>query len=550
MMRILSFFIVIFLIVFQFSCAQSFDYDLIIRNGTVYNGSGEMPIVSDIAVKNDTIAAIGDLSQSSAAKEIDATNLAVAPGFINMVSWAVTSLIHDGRSQSDIRQGVTLEVFGEGTSMGPLNEKMKQELKERQKDILYNIEWTTLNEGLEFLEKKGVSCNIASFIGATSVRIHEIGYEDRPATPEEMERMKDLVRQAMEDGAVGISSSLIYVPATFASIEELIELAKVAAEYDGMYISHMRSEGDQILVALDELLLIAKEAGIRAEIYHLKASGKENWDKLDTVIERVNQAREEGLQVTADMYTYPASSTGMNVLFPSWVKEGGHDEMISRLKDPELRKKIVENMNFGGAGSPENILLIGFRNDSLKYLSGKTLAQVAELRGKDPKETVIDLIIEDDSRIGTVYFSMSEDNIRKKVAIPWVSFCSDAGSYTPEGVFLKNSTHPRAYGSFSRVIGKYVRDEKVISLQEAIRKLTSLPANNLKIINRGYLKPGYYADIVIFDPEKVQDHATFDNPHQFATGMQHVIVNGVRVLENGEHTGATPGRVVRGPGWK
>jgi N-acyl-D-amino-acid deacylase len=549
-MRIPSFCIVFLLIFFHFSCLPSYDYDIIIRNGTVYNGSGETPLTADIALKNDTIAAIGDLSQSTAGKEIDAKNLAVAPGFINMLSWAVTSLIHDGRSQSDIRQGVTLEVFGEGSSMGPLNEDMKQNLKNRQKDILFDIEWTTLNEGLEFLENKGVSCNVASFVGATSVRIHEVGYEDRQALPQEMERMKDLVRQAMEEGAVGISSSLIYVPAAFAPTEELIELAKVAAEYDGLYISHMRSEGDEILEAVDELLQIAREAGIRAEIYHLKSSGKENWHKLDTVIEKVNKARAEGLKITADMYTYPASSTGLTVLIPSWAKEGGHDKMISRLQDPDLRKKVVENMTYASAGSPDNILLIGFRNDSLKYLTGKTLAQVAELWGAPPKETVIDLIIEDDSRIGTVYFSMSEENVRKKVAIPWMSFCSDAGSYTPEGIFLKRSTHPRAYGSFARVIGKYVREEKIISLQEAIRRLTSFPANNLKIKNRGYLKNGYYADIVVFDPVKVQDHATFEKPHQFATGMQHVIVNGVQVLENGEHTGATPGRVVRGPGWR
>ena len=549
-MRITSFCTVMLLIFFHFSCIPSYDYDIIIRNGTVYDGSGEAPITADVAVKNDTIAAIGDLSQSTAGKEINAKNLAVAPGFINMLSWAVTSLIHDGRSQSDLRQGVTLEVFGEGRSMGPLNEDMKQNLKNRQKDIIFDIEWTTLNEGLEFLANKGVSCNVASFVGATSVRIHEVGYEDRQAIPEEMERMKALVKQAMEEGAVGISSSLIYVPATFASTEELIELAKVAAEYDGLYISHMRSEGNEILEAVDELLRIALEAGIRAEIYHLKSSGKENWDKLDAVIEKVNNARVNGLKITADMYTYPASSTGLTVLIPSWAKEGGHDKMISRLKDPDLRKKVVENMTYSSAGSPDNILLIGFRNDSLKYLTGKTLAQVAELRWKHPKETVIDLIIEDDSRIGTVYFSMSEENVRKKVAIPWMSFCSDAGSYTPEGVFLKTSTHPRAYGSFARVIGKYVREEKIISLQEAVRRLTSFPANNLKIKNRGYLKNGYYADIVIFDPLKVQDHATFEQPHQFATGMQHVIVNGVQVLENGEHTGATPGRVVRGPGWR
>lgn len=541
-------YVIILMTIIQFNCAPSYDYDIIIRNGIIYDGTGESSITADVAVKNDTIAVIGDLSKFSGRIDINAENLAVAPGFINMLSWAVTSLIHDGRSQSDIRQGVTLEVFGEGRSMGPLNEQMKQNLKKRQKDIVYDIEWTTLNEGLEYLVNKGVSCNVASFVGATSVRIHEIGYEDRPATAEELERMKNLVHQAMQEGAVGISSSLIYVPATFASTEELIELAKVAAEYDGLYISHMRSEGDHILEAVNELLRIAREAEIRAEIYHLKSSGKENWHKLDAVIEKVNEARAEGMQITADMYTYPASSTGLNILIPTWAKEGGHDQMIARMKDPILRKKIIEQMTYRSAGTPDNILLIGFRNDSLKYLTGKTLAQEAEMRGKHPKETAVDLIIEDDSRIGTVYFSMSEENVRKKVAVPWVSFCSDAGSYTPEGIFLKNSTHPRAYGSFARVIGKYVRDEKIISLQEAVRKLAGLPADNLKIQKRGYLKKGYFADIVVFDPDKVQDHATFEKPHQFATGMQHVIVNGVQVLNNGEHTGATPGRIVYGPG--
>lgn len=541
---------VMLIVVLLLSCTASYDYDIIIRNGTVYDGSGSEPVQADVAVKGDRIALIGSAEGNTAQTEIDATGMAVAPGFINMLSWAGNSLIHVGRSQGDIRQGVTLEVFGEGWSEGPLNQEMKQREQQRQGDIKYNIEWTTLGEYLGFLEKKGVSPNVASFVGATTVRIHELGSNDRQATPEELERMKTLVRQAMEEGAMGVASSLIYAPAIFAPTSELIALAGVAAEYNGMYISHLRSEGDELLEAFDEFMEIARATGIRAEIYHLKASGQPNWDKLDVLIERVEKARSEGMPITADMYTYPASSTGLNVLLKPWVREGTHEDMIARLKNPALRQRILDEMNWAGAGSPERILLIGFRNKELRKYAGKTLQEVAALRGQEPKNAVIDLIIEDDSRIGTVYFSMSDENLRKKLALPWVSFCSDAGSMAPEGIFLNRSTHPRAYGSFARVLGKFCREENIFPLQEAVRRLSALPAANLKINDRGLLKEGNFADVVIFDPVTVSDHATFAEPHQYTTGVRDVLVNGVPVLRDGEHTGEKPGRVVRGPGWK
>ncbi len=541
---------VLLLVALTISSCTTYDYDVIVRGGNVYDGSGSEAVRADVGIKNDRIAAIGNLKDKTAATEIDATGLAVSPGFINMLSWATTGLIHDGRSQSDIRQGVTLEVFGEGRSMGPLTDKMKANNIKRQTDIKYPIEWTTLGEGLEWLEARGVSCNIASFVGATTLRIHEVGYEDRPATDEEMQRMIELARRAMEEGAMGIGSSLIYAPAYFASTEELIALAKVAAEYDGMYISHMRNEGNRLLEALDEFLRIAREADIRAEIYHLKASGEKNWAKLDTLIERVNAARAEGLHITTDMYTYPASSTGLTVLLPIRVREGGHRKMIARLKDPALRDKILSEMTYSGAGSPEKILLVGFRNPDLRHFTGKSLAEIARLRGQPPKEAAMDLIVEDDSRIQAVYFSMSEDNLKKKVALPYMSFCSDAGSYAPEGIFLNRSTHPRAYGSFARLLGKYVREEKVIPLAEAVHRLSGLPAENLKLKDRGLLRAGFFADVVVFDPETIADKATFTEPHQYAIGVRHVLVNGVPVLLNGEHTGARPGRFVRGPGYR
>lgn len=534
-------------------------YDLILRNGTVYDGSGGPPLRADVAVRGDRIAAVGTLNHARARIELDVSGLAVAPGFINMLSWATESLIHDGRSMSDIKQGVTLEVFGEGWSMGPLNEAMKQEQRQRMGERPYEIAWTTLGEYLEFLERKGVTPNVASFVGATTIRIHEIGYENRPPTPEELDRMRALVRQAMEEGALGVGSSLIYAPAFYAKTEELIELCKVAAQYDGMYISHMRSEGPRLLEAIDELIRIAREASIRAEIYHLKAAGRSNWGKLDAAIARIEAARAAGLHVTADMYTYIAGATGLNATMPPWVQEGGHDAWVRRLRDPRIRARVKREMltpttaweNFFVEAGPDRILLVGFRNKTLreKYLA-KTLAEVARMRGEHPADTAMNLVIEDDSRVDAVYFLMTEENVRKQIQLPWVSFGSDAGSVAAEGPVLNAHLHPRAYGNFARLLGKYVRDEKLISLEEAIRRLTSLPAGNLKIADRGLLKPGYFADIAVFDPAQIQDHATFENPHQYATGMVHVFVNGTQVLRNGEHTGATPGRFVRGPGHK
>jgi len=539
------------------ACAP--DYDVIIRHGTVYDGTGATPVVADVAINGDTIAAVGDLGDARGRTEVDATGMAVAPGFINMLSWATESLIEDGRSQGDIRQGVTLEVMGEGWSMGPVNEQMKQDAVEEQADIRYDIAWTTLGEYLDYLEHRGVSANVGSFLGATTVRIHEIGYEDRPPTAEELDRMKALVRQAMEEGAFGLATALIYPPGFYASTEELVALATVAAEYDGLYISHMRSEGNQLLEAFDEFLSIVRGASIRGEIYHLKAAGQSNWEKMDEVIRRVEQARADGLAVGADMYTYTAGATGLTAAFPPWSQDGGHDALIERLKDPATRARIAVEMRtptdewenlFLAAGSPDRVLLVGFKNPELKSLTGKTLAEVAAMRGTSVEETAMDLVIEDDSRVGTVFFMMSEDNVKKQIALPWVSFGSDAESQAPEGVFLQSNPHPRAYGNFARLIGKYVREEQVVPLEDAIRRLTSLPASNLRIQRRGTLASGYFADVVVFDPAAFIDHATFAEPQQYATGMLHVFVNGVQVLENGEHTGATPGRVIRGPGWR
>jgi N-acyl-D-amino-acid deacylase len=540
------------------ACGAPVRYDVIVRNGTLYDGSGSTPYVGDLAINGDQIAAIGDLGRAEGRTEIDAAGLAVAPGFINMMCWANESLIEDGRSQSDIRQGVTLEILGEGDSMGPLNQAMKDEMVRRQGDITYDVEWTTLDEYLQYLEDRGVSPNVASFIGAATPREYVIGHEDRPATPEEIEKMQAMVRAAMKDGALGVASALIYPPGSFADTDELVALAAAAGEYDGMYISHVRGEGAHLLEAVDEVLTIAREAGVRAEIYHFKASGQPNWPLFDEAVAMVEQARAEGLQITADVYTYPASATGLNASMPPWVQEGGFDKSLERLADPVTRKRIAKEMGeasddwengYLGAGSPDNILLVGFKSEALKPLTGMTLAEVAEMRGTPPKETAMDLIVEDRSRIGTVYFSQSEDVLRKAIALPWVSFCSDAASLAPEGVFLKRNPHPRAYGSFARVLGKYTRDEQLLTLEEAVRKLAALPAANLRIDRRGQLREGYFADVVVFDPSTIQDHATFAEPHQYATGMEHVFVNGVQVLADGEHTGATPGRVVRGPGW-
>ena len=550
----------VFFFLLLISCKQQREkYDTIIRNGSVYNGNGGEPFKADIGIKGDTIAFIGDLSKASAKNEIDAQGNAVAPGFINMLSWATETLIEDGRSQSDIKQGVTLEVMGEGWSMGPLNASMKEREQKSQGDIKYKIEWNTLGEYLNFLEKKGVSCNVASFIGATTVRDYVIGEDNREPTAAEIDSMKMLVRQAMEEGALGVGSSLIYPPAFFAKTEELIELCKEASRYGGSYISHIRSEGNKFYEAVEELIRIAKEANVHGEIYHLKAAGKDNWGKLDSVIRRVEKARSEGVDVSANMYTYIAGATGMTAAFPPSLQDGGFGKLRERLMDVKIRAEMKKAMNtnatdwenlYYGAGGAENVLLLSFKQDSLKKYTGKSLAEVAKLRGTTPEETAMDLVIQDSTRVGVAYFLMSEDNVKKQVAIPWVSFGSDEGSYTNEGIFLRSNAHPRAYGTFARVLGKYSRDEKVITLQEAIRKLAKFPAKNLKIQKRGELKNGYYADVVIFDPAKLKDNASFDKPHVYAEGMIHVLVNGVQVLKDGEHTGAKPGRFVKGPGWK
>ncbi|MFL6234544.1 MAG: amidohydrolase family protein [Thermoanaerobaculia bacterium] len=532
-------------------------YDLILRGGTIYDGSGGKPFVGDVAVNGDRIVSVGSLGSAKGKKEVDARGLAVSPGFVNMLSWATESLLVDGRAQSDVRQGVTLEVMGEGGSMGPLNDAMKKETVEQQGDLKYPVTWTTLGEYLDQLAARGIAPNVASFVGATTVRIHEVGYANRPPTAEELARMRKLVDQAMEEGALGVGSSLIYAPAFYAGTDELVALCEEAARYGGMYISHMRSEGNRLLEAMDELIDISRRAKLPAEIYHLKAAGQQNWGKLDAAIKKVEDARASGLRITADMYNYTAGATGLDASMPPWVQEGGLEAWIARLKDPAIRERVKKEMdtptdaweNFFTAAGPDRILLAAFKNEKLKPLTGKTLAEIAKLRGKSPEETAMDLVIEDDSRIGTIYFLMSEDNVKKEIALPWVSFGSDAEAPSAEGVFLKSSAHPRTYGNVARLLGKYVRDEKVIPLEEAVRKLTSLPATNLKIRDRGLLKPGYFADVVVFDPAKIADHATFDKPHQYATGVRHVFVNGVQVLKEGEPTGAAAGRVVRGPGW-
>ncbi len=532
-------------------------YDLVIRNGLIYDGQGSPPVAGSVAIAGDRIASVGPLDGARGRAEIDASGLAVAPGFINMLSWADRSLLVDGRSQSDIRQGVTLEIFGEGWSMGPLNDEMKARLAADQGDLTFDVAWTTLGEYLEHLERKGVSTNVASFVGATTVRIHEVGYADREPTAQELARMQDLVRQAMREGAFGVGSSLIYAPAFYAKTPELVALVSAAAESGGMYISHIRSEGARLLESIDELIAIARETGARAEIYHLKAAGRDHWHKMDAAIARIEAARAEGLKITADMYTYTAGATGLDAAMPPWVQEGGYEQWAARLRDPAIRARVRREMStptdewenfFVGAG-PEGMLLVGFRNEALKPLTGRTLAEVAAVRGTSPQDTAMDLVVEDGSRVGTVYFLMSEENVSKQLRLPWVSLGSDAGSLAPEGPFLGSNPHPRAYGNFARWLGKYVRDERLVALEEGIRRMTTLPADTLGLGDRGRLVAGHMADLVVFDPAAIQDHATFDEPHQYATGVVHVLVNGVPVLRDGEHTGALPGRVVRGPGY-
>jgi N-acyl-D-amino-acid deacylase len=533
-------------------------FDLIVRHGTVYDGSGASPRGADVGVRGDRIAAIGDLSAATAAAEIDARGRAVSPGFINMLSWAPVSLLADGRSLSDLRQGVTLEVFGEGWSMGPWNEAMKEEDRKFQTDFEYDIAWTTLGEYLDHVVAKGITTNVASFVGASTVRIHVLGYENRPPTPAELERMRELVRQAMRDGALGVGSSLIYAPAFYADTEELVALATAAGEFGGAYISHLRSEGDRFLEALEELITIGREAGVHAEVYHLKAAGEANWPKMAQAIARIEAARREGLSISADMYPYTAGATGLNACMAPAVQEGGSEQWFARLRDPAVRARVEaefwrpgdgwENL-CAAAGSADRIVAIGFRQQRLKALTGRSLAQIAAERGVAPETAAVDLILADESRIDTAFFLMSEENVRLGLSQPWVALGSDADSQAPEGPFLLSQPHPRTYGSFARFLGRYVRDEKVTTLADAIRRLTSMPADHLKLRDRGRLVPGAFADLVVFDPATIADHATFERPQQFATGVGDVVVNGVQVLERGEPTAARPGRVVRGPGW-
>jgi N-acyl-D-amino-acid deacylase len=532
-------------------------FDVVIIGGELYDGSGGAPFQADLAIRGDRIVAIGDVDESRAAEVVDAAGLAVSPGFINMLSWATVSLIEDGRGLSDVVQGVTLEVFGEGWSMGPLSDAMKADLLARQDDIRYDVAWTTLGEYLEYLAGRGISPNVASFVGATTVRIHELGEEDRAPTAPELARMQQLVRVAMEEGALGVGSSLIYAPAFYAQTDELVALVDVAEDYGGGYITHMRSEGGRLLEGVDEVLEIATRTGAGAEIYHLKAAGRDNWGKLEQVIEKVEAARADGIDIRADMYTYTAGATGLDAAMPPWVQEGGHDAWVARLRDPDIRARVVKEIetptteweNLYLAAGAEKTLFIAFRNDALKPLIGRTLADVARDRGTTPAQTIVDLVIEDDSRVGTAYFLMSDENVARKVAQPWVTFGSDAGALAPEGVFLESGAHPRAYGNVARLLGRYVREQGVISLSEAVMRLSAQPAANLKLRERGMLRAGYHADVVIFDPATVTDHATFAQPHQLATGVRDVWVNGERVLMDGRHTGATPGQVVRGPGW-
>lgn len=528
-------------------------YDIVLRNGTIYDGSGVDAIHGDVAIRGDRIAAVGNLN-GKGKTEIDVHGMAIAPGFINIMSQAQETLIADGRGMSDLKQGVTTEIFGEGESMGPLSPAMKQELIDTQGDIKYPVEWTTLGEYLNWLVKRGISPNVGSFIGAATPRVYVLGRANRAPTAAEMEQMRALVRQAMEDGAFGVASALIYAPGAYAKIDELIELSKAAAPFGGMYISHMRSEGNQLIEAIDELITIAREAHVPAQIYHFKAAGEKNWPKMDEAIARVNDARAKGLDITADMYTYNAGATGLDAAMPTWVQEGGLEAWRKRLQDPATRARVIQEMRTPSdrwenllmlAGSPDRVLLVAFKSDKLKPLTGKTLGEVARMRNESPEDAAIDLVIEDDSRVGTIYFLMSEDNIRKQIRQPWVTFGSDEGAPAPEGVFLKSNPHPRAYGNFVNLLGKYVRDEHVIPLQEAIDRMTFLPASDLHIDYRGLLRPGYFADVVVFDPQTVAAKATYEKPHQYATGIIDVFVNGVQVLRDGEHTGAKPGRVVR-----
>jgi N-acyl-D-amino-acid deacylase len=533
-------------------------YSVLIRGGTIYDGSGGTPYVGDVAVEGDKIVYVGPHAPGRAARVVEARGKAGSPGFINMLSWATDSLIADGRGLSDTEQGVTLEVMGEGDSMGPWTPAMKRLEVKRQGDIKYPIRWTTLGQYLEYLQKKGVTPNVASFVGATTVRVHELGEKDVDPAPAQLARMRALVRQAMKEGALGVGSALIYAPATYAETPELAALVSEAGKCGGMYISHMRSEGNKLLEAIDELIAISKQSGAPAEIYHFKQAGQPNWSKIDAAIAKVDAARAAGQRITANMYTYTAGATGLDAAMPTWVQSGGLEAWIARMKDPKVRARVIQEMRTPSndwenllllSGGPQNVLLVAFKNPKLKPLTGKTLAEVAKMRGKSPEETAIELVTEDDSRVGTIYFIMSDANVKREVGLPWMSFGSDEASPAPEGVFLKSQSHPRAYGNVARLLGHFVRDEHAATLQDAVRRLTSLPASNIGIRQRGWLKPGFYADVVVFDPATIQDHATYAKPDQLATGVDDVFINGVQVMKDGRHTGAKPGRFLRGPGW-
>jgi N-acyl-D-amino-acid deacylase len=537
--------------------AISQPYDVVIKGGRIYDGSGASPYVGDIAVRGDRISYVGPPHSMTAKRTVDAHGQAVAPGFINMLSQAQESMIANGREESDLFQGVTLEVMGEGDSMGPLTDDMAARNESHESDIKYPIDWRTLGQYLQARERAGTSLNIGSFVGATTVRDFVLGEGDVQPTAEQLQRMRALVRQAMEEGALGVSSALIYTPATFAKTDELAALATEAGMCGGIYITHMRSEGDRLLEAVDETISIARQSGAPAEIYHLKAGGKSNWPKIDAVIAKVEAARKAGIRVTADMYTYTAGGTGLDAAMPPWVREGGLEAWTQRMRNPEVRARVAREMDDPHAGyenlylkaGPDGMILAAFKSDELKPLTGKSLTEVANMWHESPEETAMDLVIKDGSRVGVIYFVMSEDNVRKETTLPWMSFASDEAAPLPEGIFLESNAHPRAYGNFARLLAKYVRADKAVTLQDAIHRLTALPAANLSLKNRGLLKPGYFADIVVFDPNKIQDHSTYVKPHQLASGVSDVIVNGRFALSDGVATGAHSGQFVRGRAW-
>jgi N-acyl-D-amino-acid deacylase len=540
------------------SCEREPDYDLLIRGGTVYDGSGKPGVAGEVGIQGDRIVYVGPKAEGKARREIDATGQAVAPGFINMLSWSTESLLIDGRGQGELRQGVTLELMGEGESMGPLTPEMKKELVAQQVDLKYPVEWTTLGEYLALLEKKGISMNVASLVGAATARRNLLGAEDVDPKPEQLAAMQDLVRNAMEEGAMGVGSALIYVPGTFAETDELVALATTAARCGGIYMTHMRSEGRGLVQAVDETIDISRRSSAPAQIYHLKAGGKQYWPKMDEALEHIEAARREGLRITTDMYAYNAGATGLDAAMPPWVQAGGNEAWFKRLRDPAVRRKVAAEMRsdhadwenlLHAAGGPENLLIVELRKPELKKYIGKTLAEIARERGTSPEDAAMDLVAEDETRVGTVYFLMSEDEVRRKLALPYMDFGSDGAALSAEGVFLKSGAHPRAYGNFARVLGRYVRDEKLTTLEDAIRRMTSHPASVLGLRERGSLKEGYFADVVVFDPAKIQDHATYAEPHKYATGVSQVVVNGQLALENGEPTAARPGRFVRGRAW-